>query len=124
MEVLKGRECMIESLQKAQEVPPTESEGLSAEALKAKRQERLLKFLDEQLVCCKAGLDEIGEMHEWTKQVRLDASLMPGQKIVEKLLRYEARLERQMYRAMHELERLQRMRKGEVVPPPVVIQAS
>jgi hypothetical protein len=43
---------------------------------------------------------------------------------VEKLLRYEARLERQMYRAMHELERLQRLRRGEVVPPPVVIQAS
>jgi hypothetical protein len=97
---------------------------LSAEALKATRQERLLKFLDEQLVCCEAGLQEIGELHGWTKQVRLDASLMPGQKIVEKLLRYEARLERQMYRAMHELERLQRLRRGEVVPPPVVIQAS
>ncbi len=124
LKVLEGRECMIERLQEAQQVPATEAEGLSAEALKAKRQERLLKFLDEQLVCCEAGLDEIGELHAWNKQVRLDASLMPRQKIVEKLLRYEARLERQMYRAMHELERLQRMRRGEVVPPPVVIEAS
>ena len=124
LKVLEGRECMIERLQEAQQVPATEAEGLSAEALKARRQERLLKFLDEQLVCCKAGLDEIGEMHGWTKQMRLDASLMPRQKIVEKLLRYEARLERQMYRAMHELERLQRLRRGEVVPPPVVIEAS
>jgi len=124
LKILEGRSTMITRLQEAQEVPPTEAEGLSAEALKAKRQERLLKFLDEQLVCCEAGLQEIGELHGWTKQVRLDASLMPGQKIVEKLLRYEARLERQMYRAMHELERLQRLRRGEVVPPPVVIQAS
>ena len=124
LKVLEGRECMITSLQKAQEVPPADAEGLSAEALKAKRRERLLKFLDEQLVCCEAGLQEIGELHVWNKRVRLDASLMPGQKIVDKLLRYEARLERQMYRAMNQLERLQRLRHGEVVPPPVVIQAS
>jgi hypothetical protein len=124
LKVLEGRSSMITRLQEAQEVPPTDAEGLSAEALKAKRQERLLKFLDEQLVCCEAGLHEIGELHVWNKQVRRDASLMPAQKIVEKLLRYEARLERQMYRAMNQLERLQRLRRGEVVPPPVVIQAS
>jgi hypothetical protein len=29
-----------------------------------------------------------------------------------------------MYRAMNQLERLQRLRRGEVVPPPVAIQAS
>jgi len=124
MKVLEGRECMIESLQKAQEVPPTEAEGLSAEALKAKRQERLLKFLDEQLVCCEAGLREIGELHGWTKQVRLDASLLLGRKTMDRILRYETNLERQMYRAMSQLERLQRLRKGEVVPAPLAIQVT
>jgi len=124
MKVLEGRSSMIERLQEAQEAPPTDAEGLSAEALKAKRQERLLKFLDEQLICCKAGLDEIGEMHEWTKQVRLDSSLMPGQKTMDRILRYETNLERQMYRAMSQLERLQRLRKGEVVPAPLAIQVT
>ena len=124
LKVLEGRECMIERLQKAQEVPPTEAEGLSAEALKAKRQERLLKFLDEQLVCCEAGLQEIGELHGWTKQVRLDASLMPGRKTMDRILRYETNLERQLYRAMNQLERMQRLRKGEVVPAPLAIQVT
>ena len=124
MKVLEGRECMIESLQKAQEVPPTEAEGLSAEALKAKRRERLLGFLDQQLVCCEAGLHEIGELHEWTKQMRLDASLLPGRKTMDRILRYETTLERQLYRAMNHLERLQRLRKGEVVPAPLAIQVT
>ena len=108
----------------AQEVPATEAEGLSAEALKAKRQERLLEFLDEQLVCCEAGLREIGELHGWTKQVRLDASLLLGRKTMDRILRYETNLERQMYRAMSQLERLQRLRKGEVVPAPLAIQVT
>jgi len=34
-------------------------------------------------------------------------------------MRYETKLERQMYRAMNQLERLQRRRLGEVVPPPL-----
>ena len=124
LKVLEGRSSMIERLQEAQEVPPTEAEGLSAEALKAKRQERLLKFLDEQLVCCEAGLQEIGELHGWTTQVRLDASLLPGRKTMDRILRYETNLERQLYRAMNQLERLQRLRKGEVVPAPLAIQVT
>jgi hypothetical protein len=39
-------------------------------------------------------------------------------------MRYEANLERQLYRALNQLERLQRLRKGESVPPPVVVQVS
>jgi hypothetical protein len=35
----------------------------------------------------------------------------------DKLLRYEAHLDRQLYRAMDQLERLQRQRRGETVPP-------
>jgi hypothetical protein len=39
--------------------------------------------------------------------------------VADKLLRYEAHLDRQLYRAMDQLERLQRQRKGENVPPPI-----
>lgn len=40
---------------------------------------------------------------------------------LEKVQRYEAHLLRIYYRALHELERLQRMRLGDVVPAPVVV---
>lgn len=38
-----------------------------------------------------------------------------------KLARYEAHLERCLYRALHELERLQRRRQGEQTPAPVAV---
>jgi len=39
--------------------------------------------------------------------------------VLEKILRYETKLERQMFRAMAQLEWLQRIRKGEAVPAPL-----
>ena len=42
---------------------------------------------------------------------------VPGERELMRLARYEAHLERQFYKALHELERLQRMRAGEAVPP-------
>ena len=38
-----------------------------------------------------------------------------------KLIRYEASIERGIYKALHELQRLQAMRKGEKVPPPIAV---
>ena len=46
---------------------------------------------------------------------------LPTTEATDKILRYEAHLDRQLYRAMDELERLQRRRRGETVPPPVNI---
>jgi len=47
---------------------------------------------------------------------------MPSSDTPDKILRYETTLERQLYRAMHQLERLQRMRKGENVPAPLTME--
>ena len=49
---------------------------------------------------------------------------LPPADAADKLLRYEAHLDRQLYRAMDQLERLQRQRKGESVPPPININLS
>ena len=46
---------------------------------------------------------------------------LPPADATDKLLRYEAHLDRQLYRAMDQLERLQRQRRGENVPPPLNI---
>ena len=46
---------------------------------------------------------------------------LPPADATDKLLRYEAHLDRQLYRAMDQLERLQRQRRGEAVPPPLNI---
>jgi hypothetical protein len=48
---------------------------------------------------------------------RVDYRYSPWQNVV----RYETTLERQIYKALHELERLQRARSGEPVPAPLAI---
>lgn len=40
---------------------------------------------------------------------------------LQEIMRYETTLERQVYKAMHELERLQKMRMGEPVPSPLTV---
>ena len=43
--------------------------------------------------------------------------LLPGDEDLDKITRYEAHLERCLYRALHELQRLQAMRVGLISPP-------
>ena len=49
---------------------------------------------------------------------------LPEGSDLDRILRYDTTVKRQMYQAMHELERLQRARKGEHVPAPVNVQVS
>ena len=62
--------------------------------------------------CTEVGLDST---------VYAFAADTPDQEVLDKILRYETKLERQMYRAMAQLERLQRMRQGEAVPAPLSV---
>ena len=44
--------------------------------------------------------------------------------VIGKLHRYEAHIERSLYRALHELQRLQAVRQGQVVPAPVALDVT
>jgi hypothetical protein len=46
---------------------------------------------------------------------------LPPEDATDKRLRSEAHLDRQLYRATDQLERVQRQRRGETVPPPLKI---
>ncbi len=52
-------------------------------------------------------------------QFEAEARRLPDAKTLEKILRYETTIKKHLYRAMDQLERLQRHRKGEFAPPPV-----
>jgi hypothetical protein len=49
---------------------------------------------------------------------------LPGDKTLEKIQRYEAHLERSLVRNLHELQRLQEVRHGGMVPPPAVLDVN
>ncbi|HTI99824.1 MAG TPA: hypothetical protein VL527_13165 [Dongiaceae bacterium] len=55
---------------------------------------------------------------------RQAAAVLPAPAVVDKILRYETALERQLHRALNQLERLQLRRQGEVVPPPLSVEFS
>jgi hypothetical protein len=120
-------------LQKIWETARSNTEGTSAgesaadgsvEALKVERRELALRFIDDELARCERNLLAAEEREKNEAQIRRDASFLPGQPVLEKILRYEASLERQLYRAVNQLERQQRARKGETIPPPLTMDVS
>jgi hypothetical protein len=62
------------------------------------------------------------ELHE--DEALQAAAVLPSAKVLDKIMRYETKLERQLYRAMAQLERVQRLRNGETVPAPLSVQVS
>ncbi len=58
------------------------------------------------------------------KQYTINASLVLPQDVLDRLLRYEASLDRAFDRTLNQLERLQRMRRGQAVPPLVRVELS
>jgi len=80
------------------------------------------------VVCIDGCLERISALDGYVTEredLALDAEArsfsLPPADATDKLLRYETHLDRQLYRAMDQLERLQRQRRGENVPPPLNI---
>ena len=63
------------------------------------------------------------EERRWLESERACRTLPPAG-VLDKILRYETTIEWQLYRALHQLERIQRRSRGEVVPPPVSVEFS
>ena len=61
------------------------------------------------------------ERDEHHKRAALAVSVLPSASVLDKILRYQTALERQMFRAMNQLERLQRMRHGETILAPLTM---
>lgn len=99
-------------------------EGLEPEALKEKHKRVVLECIATQEERLKGLASILAENEANEESAKTALSHLPSKDVVEKLLRYETTLERQIYRALNELERRQRQRRGESVPPPVSIEVS
>ena len=79
---------------------------------------RLLAFIDDRLERISWFEGCATERENLSLDAEARSFSLPPADATDKLLRYEAHLDRQLYRAMDQLERLQRQRRGENVPPP------
>jgi hypothetical protein len=99
-------------------------ENLGPEVLRKRHRVEVLKFLDSQIEGCEAKMKKIQERDDAEDAARRAAVALPSDEVVEKIMRYESALHRQLYRAMNQLERLQRRRRGDDVPAPVVVEVA
>jgi DNA primase len=84
----------------------------------------LIEICDEKV---KEYTKEIVTLNKQKEKNRLKLQVIrklgsvPSKGELDRLLRYEGAIERQLYKAMNQLERLQRMRAGDNVPAPVEV---
>ncbi len=99
-------------------------EKLEAEALRKRHKEETMKYLDRQIRDLESLKDQRLEQEKVKERSQQAAALLPSADTMDKSLRYTTTLERQLYRAMNHLERLQRRRQGENIPAPVIMEIS
>jgi hypothetical protein len=102
----------------------TNPEKLEPEALRVRHKEEVLKYLARNIRDLEFLLERREQREDAEEAARQAAAVLPSMEVLEKILRYETKLERQLFRAMAQLERLQRMRRGESVPAPLTVEVS
>jgi hypothetical protein len=100
----------------------TTPEKLEPEALRTRHREEVLKYLSGEIRNQEYRLEECEKRENCEEAARQAAAVLPSMQVLDKTLRYETALERQLYRAMDQLERLQRRRQGEDIPAPVTME--
>jgi hypothetical protein len=100
-----------------------ESDGPAA-ALRERQKIETLAFLDGKIGGFRRQEERLDEEEDYEGEARQAAAVLPSAETLDKILRYETKLERQMYRAMAQLERVQRMRLGETIPAPLSVEIS
>jgi hypothetical protein len=84
----------------------------------------MLGLFDEEISRLEI-LKEVGEaVDKQRRGYQMIAALVPSQPVMERLLRYENHLNRAFDRTLNQLERLQRIRKGQSVPPSLRVELS
>ena len=92
--------------------------------LRERQKAETLAFLDRKIGGFRRSQERCVDEEEYEEDARQAAAVLPSSETLDKILRYETKLERQMYRAMAQLERVQRMRHGEAIPAPLSVEVS
>ena len=82
----------------------------------------MIRFVDKEIDRLKGMEQELAKIEDMDLEAQMLADQLPPKHVVDKILRYETTIERQLYRAIDQLERLQRARRGDAVPPPINVQ--
>ncbi len=98
-------------------------EGLEGPALRTRQKELALAFIDGELRLVRWVKQRAEERERREEAARQAAAVLPAQAVLDRILRYETKLERQIHRALAQLERWQRRRREEVQRPGSKVQS-
>ncbi len=105
-----------------------EAEGVGAGAAASARWEdmarTLVVILDEEIEGLRKLASDVEELQRAEQRCNTKVSLLPPEGALERLMRYEAHLDRKFERTLNQLERLQRLRSGQPLPPPLKLEVS
>ena len=99
-----------------------EADGMDEAARKAQRRDKILAEIDLFRTDYGNRMYQSLDREDAVEAARQAADVLPSAETLDKILRYETTLERQLYRAMNQLERLQRRRNGENIPAPLTME--
>jgi hypothetical protein len=85
------------------------------EKVRAAHKTEVVKLIEAEMIRLLYQEEECEKGERVEEQVRQSASILPGVTAMDRILRYEKGLERQLYGAMKQLERLQKGRKMDEV---------
>ena len=108
--------CMIDR-------PDSEPKGPSA-ILDPDALRKIIKLIDEEMDRLTERRTRSEAEKKLEREAKAAAQALPLKADADHLLRYETAIEKQFYRALNELERLQRRRQGDIVPPPINVELS
>lgn len=89
--------------------------------------ETLIEICDERIQCHEEStmtLEKDKQRNKLRLQVIKKLGSIPSRLELDRLLRYEGAIERQLYKALNQLERIQRLRAGDNVLPPVEVDVN
>jgi hypothetical protein len=99
-------------------------EGAEGAARREENKKKVLAFIDRELCMVQWARRDCEKREAAEEEARQAAAVLPSAEVLEKIMRYETALQRQLYRALAQLERLQRMRQGEAVAAPMMVEVS
>jgi len=115
---------LTEEIQKLRMVEVEQTDGQDEAALKTQRRDKILDALKKMAAHYMKKMESTIMREDEEEKAHQTADVLPSAEILNKILNYETRMDRQLYRALSQLERLQRARQGEVMPPPMSLEVS
>ena len=100
------------------------SNGADEATRREENKKQALAYIDRELTTVRWLQNKCAKREAAEEEARQAAAVLPAPEVLDKIMRYESTLQRQFYRALAQLERMQRMRQGEAVPAPMMMEVS